>query len=100
MTQFEKRFRKIATLATEIADLYKNDKGRQALAKAHLCQGVSSKKIWSRLNEFDDAIQQCIADFRHGPHHIKQLADPSYWFYSERYQKYAKKFCDPKEVVG
>lgn len=99
MTHVEKRFRKIASLATEIADLYKNDKGRQALAKAHLCQGVSSKKIWLRLDDLEAALRHAENAIIHGPHHIKQLADPNYWIYSERYQKYAEKYCDPKEVV-
>lgn len=99
MTRFEKKFRKIASLATEIADLYKNDEGRKALQKAHLTQGVSSTKIWNRLDTLAQAIDNTKDEILAGPHHIKQLADPNYWIYSERYQKYAEKYCDPKEVI-
>lgn len=99
MTRFEKKFRKIASLATEIADLYKNDEGRKALQKAHLTQGISSKKVWDRLNDLEVALRHAENAITFGPHHIKSLADPSYWIYSERYQKYAKKYCDPKEIV-
>ena len=99
MTKFEKKFRKIASLATEIADLYESDEGRKALQKAHLTQGISNKKIWQRLHDLEATIRRAENAITYGPHHIKQLADPNYWIYSERYQKYAEKYCDSKEVV-